>query len=131
MDNLSAGTVSLLLIREKSERYQPNVQRRYRPRLKDSAMPSTDSSRSQKLDGFPLESLDAFDRNHWMTSIGISGCFRLESVDGLPRNTQSHSPSRRAVQNDSSSRPALPESVRGTLEDFRRRMKRSIPNDNM
>src|SRR5438552_2808662 len=23
-----------------------------------------------------------------MTSIGISGCFRLESVDGLPRNTQ-------------------------------------------
>ena len=26
--------------------------------------------------------------NRWMLSTGISGCFRLESVDGLPRNTQ-------------------------------------------
>ena len=66
--------------------YLPTVQRRYR--LTDSGMSSTDSNRCQKLDGFPLESLDAFDWNHWMTSIGISGCFRLESVDDLPRNTQ-------------------------------------------
>jgi len=50
-------------------------------------MSSTDSCRSQKLDGFPLESLDPFRWNHWMTSIGISGCFRLEWVDDLPRNT--------------------------------------------
>src|SRR5688572_733693 len=50
-------------------------------------MSSTDSNRCQKLDGFPLESLDPFRWNHWMTSIGISGCFRLEQVDGLPRNT--------------------------------------------
>jgi hypothetical protein len=41
-------------------------------------MPSTDSNTAGKLDAFPLESLDAFDWNHWMTSIGISGCFRLE-----------------------------------------------------
>jgi hypothetical protein len=53
-------------------------------------MSSTDSSSSQKLDAFRLESLDAFDWNHWMTSIGISGCFRLELVDGLPRNTHIH-----------------------------------------
>src|SRR5262249_30657847 len=33
--------------------------------------------------------LDAFDRNPWMTSFGIAGCFRPESVDDLPRNTQS------------------------------------------
>ena len=36
-------------------------------------MSSTDSCRSQKLDGFPLESLDPFRWNHWMLSIGISG----------------------------------------------------------
>ena len=54
----------------------------------DSAKPATDSNNAGKLDAFPLESLDAFDWNHWMTSIGISGCFRLESVDDLPRNTQ-------------------------------------------
>jgi hypothetical protein len=41
-----------------------------------------------KLDAFPLESLDAFDRNYWMDSFGISGCFRLESVDEIARNTQ-------------------------------------------
>ena len=40
------------------------------------------------MDAFPLESVDGFDWNHWMTSIGISGCFRLESLDDLPRNTQ-------------------------------------------
>src|SRR5437773_880367 len=34
-------------------------------------MPSTDSSKSQKLDGLPLESLDAFDWNRWMTCPGI------------------------------------------------------------
>jgi hypothetical protein len=39
---------------------------------------STDSSGTQKVDAFPLESVDGFDWNHWMTSIGISGCFRLE-----------------------------------------------------
>ena len=61
-------------------------------------MPSTDSSKSQNLDGFPLESLDAFDWNHWMTSIGITGCFRLESVDDLPRNTHLAGPG--AVPND-------------------------------
>lgn len=54
----------------------------------DSAKSATDSNTAEKLDAFPLESLDAFDWNHWMTSIGISGCFRLESVDDLPRNTQ-------------------------------------------
>jgi hypothetical protein len=36
-------------------------------------MSSTDSSATNNLDGFPLESLDAFDWNHWMTSIGIGG----------------------------------------------------------
>src|SRR5947208_1254293 len=56
----------------------------------DSGVSSTDSSGSQKLDGFPLESVDAFPWNHWMTSIGISGCFRLESVDDLPRKYAVH-----------------------------------------
>ena len=34
-------------------------------------MSSTDSNGNQKLDGFPLESLDAFDWNGWMTCPGI------------------------------------------------------------
>jgi len=43
-------------------------------------MSSNDSSGSQKLDGFPLESLDDipeslddFDWNQWMLSIGMGG----------------------------------------------------------
>jgi hypothetical protein len=42
----------------------------------DSGMSSNDSSGSQKLDGFLLESVDAFDWNGWMTCPGI----RIESV---------------------------------------------------
>jgi hypothetical protein len=72
---------------KKGERTSRLVQRRYRLSLIDSTKPATDSNTAGKLDAFPLESLDAFDWNHWMTSIGISGCFRLESVDDLPRNT--------------------------------------------
>jgi hypothetical protein len=87
MDTLSAGTLSPPSLSRERVTYQPNVQRRYRSRLTDSGMSPTDSSSCQKLDGFPLESLDDFDWNRWMTSIGISGCFRLEWVDGLPRNT--------------------------------------------
>jgi hypothetical protein len=86
MDNLSAGTVASFSF-EKEGDVPATAQRRYRSRLSDSGLSSTDSCRSQKLDGFPLESLDPFRWNHWMTSIGISGCFRLEWVDGLPRNT--------------------------------------------
>jgi hypothetical protein len=87
MDNLSAGTLPLLSFEKRGERTS-RLSSAAIARLNHSAISSTDSSDSQKLDGFPLESLDAFDWNHWMTSIGISGCFRLELVDGLPRNTQ-------------------------------------------
>jgi len=87
MDNLSAGTASPFSLTKRSERTSRLSSSAIGFRL-DSGMSSTDSTGSQKLDGFPLESLDAFPWNHWMTSIGISGCFRLEWVDDLPRNTQ-------------------------------------------
>src|SRR5438552_7724379 len=86
MDNLSAGTASPFALKKRSERTSRLPSAAISFQL-DSGMSSTDSSGIQKLDGFPLESLDAFPWNHWMTSIGISGCFRLESVDDLPRNT--------------------------------------------
>ena len=80
-------------------------------------MPFTDSGRSQKLDGFPLESLDAFDRNHWMTSIGISGCFRLELVDGLPRNTHS---------NGRSEETLIQQCGKGRVHPFRNAMNSAV-----
>src|SRR5437016_11261332 len=86
MDNLSAGTASPFSLKKRSERTSRLSSAAIGFRL-DSGISSTDSNGSQKLDGFPLESLDAFPWNHWMTSIGISGCFRLEWVDDLPRNT--------------------------------------------
>lgn len=57
------------------------------PSAFDSDVSSTHSDALHKLDGFPSELLDALRRNHWMTSFGISGCFRSESVDDLRRNT--------------------------------------------
>jgi hypothetical protein len=80
MDNLSAGTASSLSF-EKGRTYQPTVQRRYRLSLIDSTKPATDSNTAGKLDAFPagiagcfrLESLDDFDWNQWMLSIGIGG----------------------------------------------------------
>jgi len=87
MDNLSAGTASSLSL-EKRENVPADCPASLSTRRQnDSTKPATDSNTAGKLDAFPLESLDAFDWNHWMTSIGISGCFRLESVDALPRNT--------------------------------------------
>ena len=87
MDNLSAGTASSLSLEKKGERTSRLSSVAIGSMSNESAKPATDSNNTRKLDAFPLESLDAFDWNHWMTSIGISGCFRLESVDDLPRNT--------------------------------------------
>jgi hypothetical protein len=65
MDNLSAGNGSLPLDRE------TNLPAGCPASLSalqidDSDNPSTDSGRPGKLDGFPPESLDDFNRNHWM-----------------------------------------------------------------
>jgi hypothetical protein len=72
MDSLSAGTLPLLL-KEKGETYRG---------LSSAATPTSESippnssiipGTPRLLDGFPSESLDGFDRNDWMLSIGISG----------------------------------------------------------
>jgi hypothetical protein len=39
----------------------------------DSKNSSSHSGNPRKLDGFPSESLDDFDRNDWMLSIGTGG----------------------------------------------------------
>jgi hypothetical protein len=64
MDNFSAGTVSSPSLRRKT--YQLVAQRHALSNY-DSDMSSTDSDSTEKLVGFPSESVDAFDRNHWST----------------------------------------------------------------
>jgi hypothetical protein len=64
MDNFSAGTVSSPPLRRKT--YQL-VAQRHGLSDSDSDMSSTNSDGTRKLDDFPSESLDAFDRNHWST----------------------------------------------------------------
>jgi uncharacterized protein len=56
--------------------------------MEDSDNSSNHSDEPRKVDGFPSESLDAFDRNQWMTCVGIRGWLRPEWLDDLPRNTQ-------------------------------------------
>jgi hypothetical protein len=64
MDNFSAGTVSSPSLRKKT--YQLVVQRHGLLNY-DSDMSSTNSDGTEKVVGFPSESVDAFDRNHWST----------------------------------------------------------------
>jgi hypothetical protein len=64
MDNFSAGTVSSPSLRRKT--YQLVVQRHG---LSDCRFRHVvhHSDDTEKLVGFPSESVDAFDRNHWST----------------------------------------------------------------